>query len=143
MKLIELTSVHRGFYIETMYESKFEELLNRNNTKTAHTENLKKLMIEVYKSLNHLKHRVYVGIFHKKDVQYNLHTKELCKLPPVSSQRYALNSLSFRGSLLRNTIADEIKLPSSLEKFEKEIRSWNGSSCTCFIYNKFSCLLSR
>ena len=73
--------------------------------------------------------------FVKKDAQYNLRTKELCKLPLVSSQSYGLNSLSFRGSLLWNTIDDEIKLSTSLEKFKKEIRSWNGISSTCFIYN--------
>ena len=36
------------------YESSFEELLERDKTKTTHTKNLQKLMIEVYKSLNHL-----------------------------------------------------------------------------------------
>ena len=61
--------------------------------------------------------------FRKKDVQYysvvqyNLRTKELCKLPSVSSQRYGLNSLSLRGSLLWSAIDDEIKLSPSLEKF--------------------------
>ena len=61
--------------------------------------------------------------FLKKDVQYNLCTKELCKLPSVSSERNGLNSLSFRGSLLWNSIDDEIKLSPSLDKFKKEIRS--------------------
>ena len=114
-------------------ESSFEELLERDNTKTIHTKNLQKLMIEVYKSLNHLNPEYMWEFFVKKDVQYNLRTKELCKLPSVSSQRYGLNSLSFRGSLLWNTIDDEIKLSPSLEVFKKKVRSWNGISCTCFI----------
>ena len=117
------------------YESSFEELLERDNTKTIHTKNIQKLMIEVYKSLNHLNPEYMWEFFVKKDVQYNLRTKELCKLPSVSSQRYGLNSLSFRGSLLWNTIDDEIKLSPSLEVFKKKIRSWNGISCTCFICN--------
>ena len=39
------------------YESKFEELLETDNTKTTptHTKNLQKLVIEVYKSFNHIK----------------------------------------------------------------------------------------
>ena len=117
------------------YESSFEELIERDNTKTIHTKNLQKLMIEVYKSLNHLNPEYMWEFFVKKDVQYNLRTKELCKLPSVSSQRYGLNSLSFRGSLLWNTIDDEIKLSPSLEVFKKKVRSWNGISCTCFICN--------
>ena len=117
------------------YESSFEELIERDNTKTIHTKNLQKLMIEVYKSLNHLNPEYMWEFFVKKDVQYNLRTKELCKLPSVSSQRYGLNSLSFRGSLLWNTIDDEIKVSPSLEVFKKKVRSWNGISCTCFICN--------
>ena len=117
------------------YESTFDEFLERDNTKTTHSKNLQKLMIEVYKSLNHLKPEYMWKFFVKKDVQYNLRTKELCKLPSVSSQSYGLNSLSFRGSLLWNTIDDEITLSPSLKKFKKKIRSWNGISCTCFICN--------
>ena len=117
------------------YESSFEELLERDNTKTIHTKNLQKLMIEVYKSVNHLNPEYMWEFFVKKDVQYNLRTKELCKLPSVTSQRYGLNSLSFRGSLLWNTIDDEIKLSPSLKVFKKKVRSWNGISCTCFICN--------
>ena len=73
--------------------------------------------------------------FVNKDVQYNLRIKGLCKLPSPSSQCYGPNSLSFRGSLLWNTIDDEIKLSLSLEIFKKEIRSWDGANCTRSICN--------
>ena len=59
------------------YESTYEELLERDNTKTTHTKNLQKLMIEVYKSFNHLNPKYIWEFFVKKDVQYNLRTKEL------------------------------------------------------------------
>ena len=91
------------------YESTFEKLLESDLTKTTHTKNLQKLTIEVYTSFNHLNPRYMWEFFVKIDVQYNLRTKELCKLPSASSQRYGLNTLSFRGSLLWNTIDDEIK----------------------------------
>ena len=77
-------------------------------------------MIEVYKSLNHLNPEYVWEFFVKKDAQYNLRSKGLCKLPSVSSQRYGLNSLTFRGSLLWNTIDDEIKLSPSLEKLKRK-----------------------
>ena len=75
------------------------------------------------KSPNHLNSEYMWEFFVKKDVQYNFRTKEVCKLPSVSSERNGLNFLSFRGSLLWNTIDDEIKLSPSLDKFKKEIRS--------------------
>ena len=115
------------------YESTFEELLDRGDTKTTHKKNLQNLMIEIYKSMNHLNPEYMWDFFVKKDVPYNLRTKELCKLPSVISQRYGINSLSFRGSLLWNTLSDDLKLTTSLVKFKKEIRCWDGNNCTCHI----------
>ena len=43
-----IEAVNRG------YESTFEERLERDNTKTTHTKNLGKFLIEVYKSFIHL-----------------------------------------------------------------------------------------
>ena len=113
----------------------FETLLERDNTKTTHTKNIQKLMIDVHKLFNHLNPEYKWEFFAKKVVQYNLCTKELCKLSSVSSQSYGLNSLSFRGSLLWNAIDDEMKQSPSLEIFKKEIRSWDGINCECFICN--------
>ena len=115
------------------YESNFEELLDRDDTKTIHTKNLQNLMVEIYKSFNQLNPEYMWEFFIKKDVPYNLRTKELCKLLLVSSQRYGFNSLSFMGSLLWNTLNDELRLTSSLIKFKKGISSWNGRSFTCYI----------
>ena len=92
-------------------------------------------MVEVYKSFNHLNLEYICEFFVNKDDPYNLHTNELCKLHSASSKRYGLNSLSFRGSLLWNTLNDKLKLASSLEKFKKDINGWDGRSCTCYICN--------
>ena len=79
------------------YEATFEELLKRCDTKTTHKKNLQYLMVGIYKSMKHLIPEYMWDFFVKKDVPYNLRTKELCKPPLVSSQRYGINSLSFRG----------------------------------------------
>ena len=67
-----------------------------------------------------------MGIFRRRDVQYNLRIKELCKLPSVNSQDNRLNSISFRGSLLWNSIDEEIKFSPCLVIFTKKIRNWDG-----------------
>ena len=36
------------------YESTFEELLDKDKSKTIHRKNLQKLMVEIYKTINHL-----------------------------------------------------------------------------------------
>ena len=88
---------------------------------TIHKKNLQRLMIEIYKTINHL-HPAYMWeFFIKKDVPDNLRSNELCKIASVNSQRYGINSLSFRGSLLWNALSDEMKLAASINNFEKEI----------------------
>ena len=102
----------------------FEELLDMGDTKTTHKKNLQNLMVEIYKSMNHLNPEYMWDFFG---------SKELCKLPSVSSQRYGINSLSFRGSLLWNAPSDDLKLTTSLVKFKEEILCWDGNNCTCYI----------
>ena len=92
-------------------------------------------MIEVYKSLNRLNPEYMLEFFTRKDAQCNLRSKELCKLPSVSSQRYRLNFLFFNGSLLWNSIDGEIKFSPPLVTFKKEIRGWDGINCKYFICN--------
>ena len=48
--------------------------------------------------------------FHeKKYVAYDLRTKNLCKLPKAKTISYGVESLSFRGSFLWNTLDDNVK----------------------------------
>ena len=50
------------------YESTFEELLERDNTKTTDTKNLQRLLVEVYKLFNHLNPEYVWEFFIKKMV---------------------------------------------------------------------------
>ena len=58
-------------------------------------------------------------LFVKKDVPYNLRTKELCRLPSAQAHRYRQNCLSFRGSLLWNTLDYELKRAGTLREILK------------------------
>ena len=115
------------------YGSTFEELLDRDKSKTIHKKNLHILMTEVYRTINHLNPEYMWEFFTKRDVPYGLRSSELCMIPSVNYQRYGINSLSFRGSLLWNALSDEIKLTTSTKNFKKEIRHWDGKSRTCHI----------
>ena len=66
-------------------------------------------------------------------IPYNLRTKELCRLPSAQSQRYGLNSISFRGSLLWNALHDELKTADTLRSFKTGIKEWDGKGCRCLI----------
>ena len=54
------------------FESCFEELLSRHDDVTIHVKNLQKLLLEVYKMLQHLNPSYLLGNFQTKSITYNL-----------------------------------------------------------------------
>ena len=72
--------------------------------------------------------------FHgRKYVTYNLRIQNLCRLPPIKTMNIGLDSLSFRGSFLWNTLDDSIKEEPTLACFQKGISKWTGDRSTCKI----------
>ena len=58
------------------YECPFEILLTRSGSVGIHAKNLQKLLIEIYKSINHLSPSLVWEFHEKKRVEYNLRTKK-------------------------------------------------------------------
>ena len=76
--------------------------------------------------------------FDRKDIPYNLRTNKLCQLPLTKTQRYGINSLSFRESLMWNTLDDRIKL--AMKNFRTEIRSWDEIDERVLFTLNFNCI---
>ena len=115
------------------YESSFETLLARSGSNSMHIKNLQKLMTEIYKSMNHLNPSIVWEFHEKKPIMYNLRIQNLCKLPRIKTLGFGLDSLSFRGSFLWNTLDDSIKQVPTLSHFKKRIKDWTADRCTCKI----------
>ena len=112
------------------HESSFEAFLTRNGNNSIHVNNLQQLMIEIFKSMN----PTLLWEFHeRKHVTYNLRIQSLCKLPSGKTMNFGLDSISFRGILLWNTLDDGIKREKTLACFQKRKGKWSGARCTCKI----------
>ena len=88
------------------YDSSFQTLLAHSSSFTIHVQNLQKLMTKIYMSLNNMNPSI-VWEFHEK--KHDLRKKNLCKLPKAKTISYGVDSLSFRGSFLWNTLDDNVK----------------------------------
>ena len=115
------------------YFSCVNTLLKRSDTVTIHIKNLQKLMLEIYKSMNHLNPSYIWHLHERKEIQYDLRTKHMCKLPITKTTKFGMESLSFRGSLLWNNLNDEIKELPTVASFKTKIKTWMGEKCNCKI----------
>ena len=136
-KEISRTNKHVLRVLYEDYDSSFEQLLEKDGSITVHQRNLQNLMSEIYKTINQINPAYMWDFFVEKDMPYNLHTKVQCRLPQAQTNRYELDSLPFRGSLLWNKLKDEVKRAGTLTTFKKLIMKWDGKSCNCLICNKY------
>ena len=112
------------------YESSFEALLARIGSNGIHVNSVQKLMTEIFKSMNGLNPPLVWQFHERKHVTYNLRMQNLCKLPPIKTMNFGLDSISFRGSFLWNNLDDSIKREKTLACFQKRIGKWSGARCT-------------
>ena len=103
------------------YESSFGALLTRIGSNSVHVNNLLKLMTEIFKSMNGLNSPLVWEFHERKHVTYNLRIQNLCKLSPIKTMNFGLDSLSFRGSFLWNNLDDSIKREKTVACFQKRI----------------------
>ena len=105
------------------HDSSLNTLLKKSDTVTIHMKNLQKWMLEIYKSMNHLNSSYIWQLHERKEIQYDLRTKHLCKLPITKMIKFGMESLSFKGSLLWNNLNDGIKELSTVASFKTKIKT--------------------
>ena len=110
------------------HESTFEALLAKNRETNIHTQNLRMLMSEIYKTLKNTNQPFLQEYFIRKDVKYDLRTRDLLKSPAAKSIKFGIDSIKFRGSLCATAAI-----------FKRNIKNWSGEECHCKICRK--CLL--
>ena len=82
---------------------------------------------------NHIGPAVLTEFFTTKEIIYDLRIKNLLQIPKVKTSSYGQSSLSFRGSILWNTLSDSIKSAQNSKGFKTMIKNWKGENCTCII----------
>ena len=72
-------------------------------------------------------------LFDKNPVQCNLRKGDIVYLPPTRSSCYGINSLASRGSLLRNSLPNNVKQSHNLEEFKLKLRDLGNIHSTCVV----------
>ena len=92
--------------IHSDYDSalNYEDLLLRDNSVTIHQRNLQFLMTEIFKTIHGLNPSFLKEFFIMEETCYNLRCQYRMKVPRVTSTKYGLETLSFRGCQIWNTL---------------------------------------
>ena len=107
--------------LHSNYTATFEDLLEKSKEVTVHCSNLQKLMIEIYECTNYIGPAVLTEFFTTKEISYDLRIKNLLQIPKVKTSSYGQSSLSFRVSILWNTLSDSIKSAQNIKGFKSMI----------------------
>ena len=75
---------------------------------------------------------VWSEFFTTKEINYDLRIlNNLLQVPKVKTSTYGQSSLSFRGSMLWNTLSDSTKSAQSTKSFKTMIKNWKGEKLCC------------
>ena len=118
------------------FSSDRKNLLLISNTSDLYTQRLRRLLIEIFKTVHNTTFSPLQDIFKLKNMYFESRKVFLLEQDRVVTKRYGNNSLTYIGSKLWNDIDNDIKLSESVHSFKQKIISWNGPNCHCK-----SCLL--
>ena len=114
------------------YTSSFDDLLATDNSFKIHQRNLQKLAIEIFKVKKGIAPAIMNNIFEFNDNPYSLRNDTAYfKSRNVQTVRYGIETASFVGPRIWNSIPKEIKESASLEIFKSKIKSWTPKNCPC------------
>ena len=111
-----------------VFSAFLDELLEEYDSISIHSKNLKLLMIEVFKSLNHLSPPIMWETFDVKSSVYNLRQGSTLVVPQVKSSQ-ALSHIDFRATLAWNHLSQKIK-SGNLTEFKASIKK-QDIYCKC------------
>ena len=115
------------------FSSPYETLLLYDNSTTINKRNLQFLMTEIFKTINNENPPFMKEIFVREDSVYNLRCMFRLKVPGVSTTKNGLETISFRGSQIWNSLPKNLKELNSVAAFKRAIKGWNGENCNCRI----------
>ena len=123
------------------FESTFEELLIKDNSCTIHQQNLHTLSIQIYKWFNNLDNEVE-NLF-----TVSPRNSEKLLVPSIRSVLMGENSIRYLGSVMWNTIPNDIRNSHSLSTFKSKIKNFN-IDCKCrlckdYIHGGWFCHFKR
>ena len=110
----------------------FHELLKLDNSSTIHHQNIRKLAIEVHKSLHDLSPSFMKDIFVNSGYTGpSLRNENKFHVANVNKAYTREESLKYFAPRIWKLVPDELKSIQDVHKFKQEIKKWEPVNCPC------------
>ena len=113
--------------------SSFMKLLEKSKCVTVHHRNLQVIAREIYKAVNNLSSSLMSKLFKIKETNYNLHRENTLVVSNVHTTRYGIDSISYLGPKIWDSVPAEIKSFPTLNCFKQAIKTWIPVKCLCML----------
>ena len=113
------------------YMATYDELFALDNKLKIHQRHLQFLAIEIFKSKKKLNRSFMWKTYKEKNIPYSLRRGISLFIPNANTQKYGINSLTFRGSVLWDNLPIKLKECKSLQEFKLLLKQSGNLPYTC------------
>ena len=114
-------------------KSSFEDLIEKDGPDSIHYRNRRTLDVELFKVFKGLSPVIFAKTFPvRQQSQYNRRNYSYFAMPCAKTVNHGLESLSYIGSKLWDSIWDgHMKEIDSINEFKHVIKTWKPDLCSC------------
>jgi len=113
-------------------KSTFEDLLIKDNSVTVHFQNIRAMMVEMFKIKLGVAPELMNDVFEQcVQSNYDLRGSRDFKSRSIKTVYYGESSLSCLGPKLWSNLPEELSQSESLPEFQTKIKNWVPENCPC------------
>jgi hypothetical protein len=113
------------------YDSTYTQLREKMKCQTLYLSRIHAIVMEVFKCVTKRNTQFMNEMFTLADHGHDTRSGRMAIQPMVNTVYHGLNSFSYEGAKLWNSLPSDIKKCDNLQEFKMAVKNWTGPRCEC------------